>query len=62
MMADAAIEFRPNSRLVMIRSGMNWSERLQKNLPDTSWFVWEGRSFRRILFVAGKQPEQNAAH
>lgn len=51
----AGVDFRPESRLVIVRSGINYSERLQKNVPDVSYFVWEGSRFRQLLFVSGKQ-------
>ena len=47
-------EFHIESRLMIVRCGLNYSDRLQKNLPDTSYFLWENDRFRRILFVPGK--------
>jgi hypothetical protein len=55
MMEDSGIEFHPDSRLVVVRSGLNFSERLQKNVPDVHYFVWEERHFRYVLRVSGKQ-------
>jgi len=49
-------EFHVDSRLMMVRCGMNYSERLQKNFPDTYYFVWDYYRFRQILFVPGNQP------
>jgi len=48
-------EFRVDSRLMIVRCGLNYSERLQKNVPDTYYFVLEQRRFRQLLFVSGKQ-------
>jgi hypothetical protein len=47
-------EFHVDSRLVVVRCGLNYSERLQKNSPDVSYFLWENGRWRRILFVSGK--------
>ena len=47
-------EFHIDSRLLIFRCGQNYSERLQKNIPDTYYFLWEGDQFRQILFVSGK--------
>jgi hypothetical protein len=49
-------EFHINSRLMIVRCGMNYSERLQKNIPDMWYFVWEQNRFRELLFVPGKEP------
>lgn len=48
-------EFHVDSRLMIVRCGMNYSERLQRNVPDTYYFVWDYHRFRQILFVAGNQ-------
>ncbi len=48
-------EFHLKSRLIVLRCGLNFSEHLRKNLPDTYYFVWEQRRFRQLLFVSGKQ-------
>ncbi len=51
-------EFRIDSRLMIVRCGMNFSERLQKNIPDTYYLVWENDHFRQILRVAGNSSKQ----
>ena len=51
MFQDPAIEFRPNSRLVIIRTGTTAP-------PDTYYLVWEGNHFQRILFIAGRPSSQ----
>jgi hypothetical protein len=55
MFDGAAIEFRVESRLVIVFCGRNYSERLQKNVPDAYYFVWEGNRFRQLPHVSGKQ-------
>jgi hypothetical protein len=52
--AGAGDEFRLDSRLMIVRCGLNFSERLQKNIPDTYYFLWEGNRFRRLLHVSGR--------
>jgi hypothetical protein len=47
-------EFHPDSRLMIVRCGLNYSERLQKNVPDTYYFLWERDGFRQLLFMSGK--------
>jgi hypothetical protein len=47
-------EFHLDSRLMIVRCGLNYSERLQKNIPDTYYFLWERDGFRQLLFISGK--------
>jgi hypothetical protein len=49
-------EFHLDSRLMIVRCGLNYSERLQKNITDTYYFLWEENRFRQLLHVPGKQP------
>jgi hypothetical protein len=49
-------EFHVDSRLMIVRCGMNYSDRLQTNIPDTWYFVWEPNRFREVFFVSGKEP------
>jgi hypothetical protein len=51
----AGIESHADSRLVVIRAGINYSEPLQKNVPDVYYFTWEDNRFRQIQFIPGKQ-------
>lgn len=51
---NAEDDFHVDSRLMIVRCGLNYSERLQKNIPDTWYFVWEQNHFRELLFVSGK--------
>jgi hypothetical protein len=50
-------EFHLNSRLMIVRCGLNYSEQLQKNVPDTYYFVLEHGHFRQLLFVSGKKTD-----
>ena len=47
-------EFQVESRLMIVRCGLNYSELLQKNIPDTCYFLWEGNGFRQLLCLSGK--------
>ena len=48
-------EFHLDSRLMIVRCGLNYSERLAKNVPDVYYFVWEDSRFRQLLHISGKQ-------
>ena len=48
---NSGIDFRVNSRLLVLRCGLKYSERLQTNVPDGYYFVWEGERFKEILHV-----------
>jgi hypothetical protein len=50
---NSGVEFRVNSRLLVLRCGLNYSERLQTNVPDAYYFVWEAERFSQILHVPG---------
>jgi len=54
MFDGSAIDFHPSSRLVIIRGGINYSERLKANVPDVWYFSWEGDRFRQLLFISGQ--------
>lgn len=51
----SAVDFRINSRLVVVKCGINYSEALKANVPDVYYFVWEDSRFRQLLFISGKQ-------
>lgn len=55
MFDGAAIDFRINSRLVMVKAGLNYSEARKANAPDEHYFVWEGDRFRQIFHISGGQ-------
>jgi len=52
----SAVDFRINSRLVAVKSGINYSDARKANVPDAHYFVWEDNRFRQLLYVSGKQP------
>jgi len=47
-------EFHIDSRLMIMRCGLNYSERMRKNVPDTYYFLLEGDRFRQLFHVQGK--------
>lgn len=54
---DSGVDFRLDSRLVVVKGGINYSDAVQKNVPDEYYFVWENNRFRQLLFISGKQRE-----
>ena len=50
---NSGVDFRVNSRLLVLRCGLNYSERQRTNIPDTYYFVREGEGFNEILHVPG---------
>jgi hypothetical protein len=52
---NSGLDFRLNSRLLVLRCGLNYSERLRTNVPDSWYFVWEGERFSPILHVRGER-------
>lgn len=46
MMEGSAIDFKLDSRLVIVKRGMYM-------IPEEHYLLWEGRSFRELLFVPG---------
>ena len=50
---NSGVEHYVTSRLFVLRCGLNYSERLRRNIPDTYYFVWEGSHFRQILKTPG---------
>jgi hypothetical protein len=52
---NSGVDFHVNSRLLVLRCGLNYSERLQTNVPDAYYFVWEGERFNQILRVPGER-------
>jgi hypothetical protein len=37
---NSGVEYHVDSRLLILRCGLNYSERLGKNVPDVYYFVW----------------------
>ena len=52
----AGVDFRLDSRLVVVKGGINYSEALKANVPDVYYFIWEEGRFRQLLYVSGKWP------
>jgi hypothetical protein len=50
----ATDEFHLDSRLMIVRCGLNYSEHLKKNIPDTYYFLWERDGFRQLFYISGK--------
>ena len=48
---NSGIEHRADSRLMIVRCGLNYSELLQRNVPDVYYFLWEGARFRELLHI-----------
>lgn len=42
------VEHHVNSRLMIVRCGLNFILRLNRNVPDTFYFVWENNQFRLL--------------
>ena len=42
---------RPDSRLVIMRCGKTYVESLDRLVPDTYYFVWDGSRFKSVLYV-----------
>jgi hypothetical protein len=40
-----------HSRLLVVRCGKTWIERLDDVVPDTYYFVWDGSQFKRIAHI-----------
>jgi hypothetical protein len=50
----SGLDYQLNSRLVIMRGGINYYDRLGRNVPDTYYFVWDEGTFRQIRFISGK--------
>ena len=51
---SSAVDFRRESRLVVVKCGINYSEILKTNVPDVYYFLWEHDRFRPLLNILGK--------
>lgn len=47
-------EFHLDSRLMIVRCGLNFDEQLQRNVPDVYYFVLEDQRFRELAHLHGK--------
>ena len=52
---DSGVDFRLDSRLILLRCGLNYSERLGKNVPDAYYFVWDGNSFKAVHHTGSRK-------
>jgi hypothetical protein len=48
---NSGVDFRVNSRLLVLRCGLNYSERTGTNIPDTYYYLWEGERYKRLFPV-----------
>jgi len=46
--APSRLEFRKNSRLMIVHCGLNFVMRLNENVPDAQYFVWDSKQFRLL--------------
>ena len=51
----SGVEFRENSRMAIVRCGLSFDKRLNKNMPDLYFFVLENGAFREILRLRGRE-------
>jgi hypothetical protein len=52
---NSGVDYRLDSRLIIVRCGLNYSERLDQNVPDAYYFLLEDNRFRQILHLSGKR-------
>jgi hypothetical protein len=52
---NSGVDFRLDSRLMILRCGLNYSERLQRNVPDTYYLVWDGNSFHAVHHIPSQK-------
>jgi hypothetical protein len=48
---DDQIEFRAKSDLLIIRCGLNWDDRTNKNRPDVYYFLWRDNNWKELLHL-----------
>lgn len=48
---------RLDSRLLIMRCGKTYVERINRLVPDTFYFVWENEHFRQLLKVPADQSD-----
>ena len=51
----SGVEYRVDSRLMIVKCGLNYSIRLERNIPDTYYFVLDNNRFRQILRISGEE-------
>ncbi len=47
----SGVEVRPNSRLMIVHCGLNYSAQSQPNMPDVYYFVFEAQHFRWLAHL-----------
>jgi hypothetical protein len=55
---NSGVDYRLDSRLMIVRCGLNYSERLDRNIPDNYYLVLEDNHFRQLLHLSGRQAAQ----
>lgn len=50
----SGVEVHVDSRLMILRCGLNYDQQLQRNVPDAYYFVLEGQRFRELAHLHGK--------
>jgi len=53
--AGAGAEFRVDSRLIIVRCGLNYDVQARRNVPDIYYFVLERQGFRKVAHFHGKR-------
>jgi hypothetical protein len=48
------VEVRLESRLMIVRCGLNFDKQLQRNVPDVYYFALEEQRFREMAHLDGK--------
>lgn len=51
----SGVEVHVDSRLMILRCGLNYDQQLQRNVPDAYYFVLEGQRFRELAHLHGKR-------
>jgi hypothetical protein len=50
----SGVDVRLDSRLMVVRCGLNFDEQLQRNVPDVYYFALEDDRFRELAHLHGK--------
>ena len=49
------VDTRLDSKLLILRCGLNFDEQLKRNIPDVYYFLLDGQAFREVLHLHGKE-------
>jgi hypothetical protein len=52
---DSGLDFHLDSRLMILRCGLNYSQRLGKNVPDAYYLVWDANSFKVVHHIGSRK-------